>query len=989
MANKILIKRSTTDGSIPGAGALDLGELAINTFNGRLFAKKDNGSASVIDLTRNDPIRVLGDASSTYEWDQGTYTSNITVTLNNSGVSSGSYGSKTAGTIQNGGNILIPTFGVHANGIVYTAGTVSLSASDFGTMAVQDANAVNISGGVATLANVTVTDNFVLGPGSEISGDFALTGDQTITGNLTVTQDVTVSGNLFSNDISATTVTVDGDAVITGNLTVQGTQTIVDSTTVSIGDKNIVLAKDAADSAQADGAGLTINGAAATLLYNHTGTQWEMNKPLQVSGLIKANGGIAVDTDRFTVADATGDVYTKGKLEVDGATDLNGLLDVSSTFNANGAATLQSTLQVEGTLTANGMLNVYGGLRVTGTYNTPNHTPYIDIDDGTADIKISDGNIRLGDGFSGAGTSSWTQKAIFYGETGDISTEGNLTVNGMSTLAQAKVSDLTTNGLVIVGAAGRLTTSPNVTWAGGTLTVDGNLTVTGDQTFSGGLTMSGLFNADGGIAVDTNKFTVQDGSGNVYIDGTLTVNNAGDFNSTLNVDGHTDLNSTLTVDGATTINNTLLVANAVTLSDDLAVNGGDLTTSQTTFNLVNTTATTVNFAGAATTVEIGAATGTTNVNNDLDVDGNVNIDGNQLTTSQTTFNLLNTTATTVNFAGAATTVEIGAASGTTNINNSLDVDGDVNIDGGDLTVSTTTFNLANTTATTVNFAGAATTLEIGAATGTTNINNNLDVDGNVNIDGDQLTTSQTTFNLLNTTATTVNFAGAATTLEIGAATGTTTVNNNLTVDGNVAVTGDFALNTDKFTIDATTGDFYSAGSGNIAGNLVLNNITINGTANLTGGVSSNDVAAFQIVFGNNSTGALDGQANLTYNSTTNTVTANNLVLTEKLDVAGNVAVNTNKFNITASSGDTAIAGTLGVQGSTTLSNTLDVTGAATFANTVSLTANISYSAGNYTTGTMRITGDQSIAGKLQVSGAIYKAGFEVINTEDTIDGGTY
>jgi hypothetical protein len=46
-----------------------------------------------------------------------------------------------------------------------------------------------------------------------------------------------------------------------------------------------------------------------------------------------------------------------------------------------------------------------------------------------------------------------------------------------------------------------------------------------------------------------------------------------------------------------------------------------------------------------------------------------------------------------------------------------------------------------------------------------------------------LTTSSTTFALVNTTATTVNFAGAATALGIGAATGTTTVNNALTVSG--------------------------------------------------------------------------------------------------------------------------------------------------------------------------------------------------------------
>ncbi len=174
-------------------------------------------------------------------------------------------------------------------------------------------------------------------------------------------------------------------------------------------------------------------------------------------------------------------------------------------------------------------------------------------------------------------------------------------------------------------------------------------------------------------------------------------------------------NSYITVDTTNTSELITLSTGNVVIDNDLQIKGGDLTTNQTTFNLLNATATTVNFAGAATTVEIGAATGTTNINNNLDVDGDVNIDGGDLTVSTSTFNLANTNATTVNFAGAATTIEIGAATGTTNINNDLDVDGDVNIDGGDLTVSTATFNLANTTATTVNFAGAATSLNIGTA----------------------------------------------------------------------------------------------------------------------------------------------------------------------------------------------------------------------------------------------------------------------------------
>lgn len=47
-------------------------------------------------------------------------------------------------------------------------------------------------------------------------------------------------------------------------------------------------------------------------------------------------------------------------------------------------------------------------------------------------------------------------------------------------------------------------------------------------------------------------------------------------------------------------------ANSVTLTGDLAVNGGDLTTTATTFNLLNAAATTINFAGAATTLTMGS-----------------------------------------------------------------------------------------------------------------------------------------------------------------------------------------------------------------------------------------------------------------------------------------------------------------------------------------------------------------------------------------------
>jgi len=117
-------------------------------------------------------------------------------------------------------------------------------------------------------------------------------------------------------------------------------------------------------------------------------------------------------------------------------------------------------------------------------------------------------------------------------------------------------------------------------------------------------------------------------------------------------------------------NGTVTFANDVIATLDLAVNGGDLTTSATTFNLLNTTATTLNVGGAATTVSIGAATGTTTINNaNTAVTGDLAVNGGDLTTTATTFNLVNATATTVNFGGAATALTIGATSGTATIRN--------------------------------------------------------------------------------------------------------------------------------------------------------------------------------------------------------------------------------------------------------------------------------------------------------------------------------
>jgi len=57
LSNRIKLKRSSTVSRVPQIADLTLGELAINTFDGKLFFKKNNGSDSIQSIvTTNSQI---------------------------------------------------------------------------------------------------------------------------------------------------------------------------------------------------------------------------------------------------------------------------------------------------------------------------------------------------------------------------------------------------------------------------------------------------------------------------------------------------------------------------------------------------------------------------------------------------------------------------------------------------------------------------------------------------------------------------------------------------------------------------------------------------------------------------------------------------------------------------------------------------------------------------------------------------------------------
>ena len=106
-----------------------------------------------------------------------------------------------------------------------------------------------------------------------------------------------------------------GRVIIKGDLQVDGTETIVNSTTVTVNDKNIVLADSAQDSSQADGAGITVFAANAKITYEAAQDRWVFNKDIDAPAIYADSGIITYLTSTYgTIQYLTSDSATIGNI---------------------------------------------------------------------------------------------------------------------------------------------------------------------------------------------------------------------------------------------------------------------------------------------------------------------------------------------------------------------------------------------------------------------------------------------------------------------------------------------------------------------------------------------------------------------------------------------------------------------------------------------------------------------------------------------------
>ena len=582
-----------------------------------------------------------------------------------------------------------------------------------------------------------------------------------------------------------------GNLILVGDLQVKGGDLTTNQTTF-----NLLNATATTVNAFGGATTIGIGAATGTLTINNAQTVFNSVKSIQIpvgtsaERPTAATGQIRYNSDLSTFEGYGGTAWGSlgGVKSVDGLTyiipetsaggsndelEFYTATDASNTAKRGGWNKTRLLVNTPILVSSQASLSEYpNALIISSNGDTTNSEAYIAgvVGEGVASGADS---TKWGVGVYGAGTSSGATKSAGVIGKGIVSATGD---TGSAVGVRAYSTDTHAGGLNVAyyaEASGSGSANYALWMESGNLLSNSAQTWTLYDNQSSALTLGSTGKAD------IIKVITTDAAEGVTMSGTL------------GVTGVATLSSNATVGG------TLGVTGNQTNSGDLAVNGGDITTTATTFNLLNTTATTVNFAGAATTVNIGSAVSGADVNvgADLHIAGNLYVTGTQSTGSIATISGADSVIYT-NAGAAGNTKEIGLigeyySSGTKYTGLLKD-----HTDGIWKFFSNPT--AGPTSGTTQSFTGATyDAVQMGALTSTTG----------------------TFSTALNSTG---DFKVATNKFTVASSTG------NTVVAGTLGITSDLAVNTNKFTVAASTGNTLVAGTLSVTGHVTVESVTSTG-----------------------------------------------------------------------------------------------------------------------------------------------------------------
>jgi hypothetical protein len=324
---------------------------------------------------------------------------------------------------------------------------------------------VTIQGNLAVNGNITTISN--------VSGQYILGSGQFLTGLPASYSNINVKaytesmgfqnyGNVNVAAYLGGAVTVGGNLTVQGNLIVQGTTTTLNSTTLDVTDLNITVAKGAASAAAANGAGLTVDGAGATLLYTNATDSWNINKAFLSNSYINTTGNIVAASATVGAVEAAGMIYANSTASSTSTT--TGALRVAGGIGVVGNVWAD---RIHATSNGNGTNFRVGDDLWLGDINVANTMRLMGAQDNTqAFIRFGNTNTSTL-GVSGSGPLSWggvlnitgnvlaanVNASYFIGSgtalTG-INSFGNVFISGQSPV----LADNTSDTLTLVGGTG-------------------------------------------------------------------------------------------------------------------------------------------------------------------------------------------------------------------------------------------------------------------------------------------------------------------------------------------------------------------------------------------------------------------------------------------------------------------------------------------------------------------------------------------------------
>jgi len=618
----------------------------VTTANLATGAINANGTATVNALISNGSI-----SGTTFTGTDATFTTKVTTgnlatgAINANGtatVNALTSNGAVSGTIFTGTDATFTTKVTTSNlatGAINANGAVTVSSlTSNGTIIAATLNAATIGNVGAALVGASVSAATIGNTGTLLTGTLTTAAQPNIT---SVGSSLTIGTFLFQNNtITSTngTITIDpanagstGNVIIEGNLRVTGNVTYIDSQTISINDKNILLANNTSNISDLNNGGIILGNlndvGLVTWTYDTTTSSWQSNVGITPAANASLNLGF---TNRYWNTAYIDNVIGTSATFTTKVTTAN---LATGAINANGTATVNE-------LTSNGAVS---GTTFTGT-------------DATFTTKVTTANLATGP-INANGTvtiNSLVSNGAVSGTTGTFTTStstsalntGTLNANSTATVASlTSNANITLGGNIIDTGALAIQTSSN-----------GNISLEPNGTGVVVLTKD-LF---GTASTFTTKVTTSNlATGAINANGTVTVNALASNGA---VSGTTGTFTTSTTTSA--LNTGTLNANGTATVNALASNGAVSGTTGT-FTLSTTTSAlntgTLNANGTATVNALasnGAVSGTTglfttSVTTGSVVSGAINSNGN-ITANGLTVNASATVGTTLTVAGNIT-----------------------------------------------------------------------------------------------------------------------------------------------------------------------------------------------------------------------------------------------------------------------------------------------------------------------------------------------